>query len=85
MKIKSVYLERKGYTINEFRNLIIQDIKSRGIYGLTTRVTPYKLKLIYNGDSLMIPYRTLERGTIKEVVDFYEEDIKDLFKNKEGD
>lgn len=82
MKIKSIYLENKGYTINEFRNKIIYELKNRHIYGLTTRVSKYKLVLIYNENKLYIPYRTLERGSIKDIVDFYEEDIKDLIKKE---
>ncbi len=82
MKIKSTYLENKGYTINEFRNKIIEEIKSRKLYGLSTKVSKYKLKLKYNDNFLMIPYRSLETRNIKEIVDFYEEDIKDLFKEE---
>lgn len=83
MKIKSVYLENKGYTINEFRNKIMEEVKNRKIYGLSTHVYKFKLKLKYNDNYLMIPYRSLEKRNIKEIVDFYEEDIKDLFKEKE--
>lgn len=85
MKIKSIYLESKGYTINEFRNKIIEEIKNRKLYGLTTRVSKYKLKLKYNENYIMIPYRSLENKSIKEIVDFYEEDIKSLFKEMESE
>lgn len=82
MKIKSTYLEKKGYTINEFRNLIIQEIKERKIYGIKTRINKFCLTLKYNDERLTIPYRTLENKNIKEIIDFYEEDIKDLFKER---
>ena len=82
MKIKSTYLEGKGYTINEFRNLIMQEAKNRGIYGLSTRAYKFTLVLNYGENKIYIPYRALERGSIKDIVDFYEEDIKDLIKKE---
>ena len=82
MKIKSTYLEGKGYTINEFRNKIIYELKDRHIYGLTTRAYKFTLVLNYGESKIYIPYRTLERGSIKDIVDFYEEDIKDLIKKE---
>lgn len=80
MKTKSIYLENKGFTINEFRNLILQELKKRKIYGLKTIARKFTLKLKYEDNFVMIPYRTLEmKKSIKEIVDYYEEDIKDLF------
>lgn len=79
MKTKSKYLELKGMTINEFRNNIIYELKNRRIYGIKTRVSKYKLKLIYNDDCIYIPYRTLEtKTTFKDIIDFYIADIKDM-------
>ena len=40
----------------------------------------YKLKIKYADNYIMIPYRTLETKNIKEIVDYYEADVKDLFK-----
>ena len=83
MKITSRYLELKGMTINEFRNKIIYELKDRKIYGIKTRVSKYKLKLIYNDNYIFIPYRTLEtKKTFKDIVDYYINDIKDILEVK---
>ena len=84
MKITSKYLELKDMTINEFRNKIIYELKSRKIYGVKTRVSKYKLKLIGNDSKyIFIPYRTLEtKKTFKDIVDFYINDIKDILEVK---
>ena len=80
MKITSKYLELKDTTINEFRNKIIYELKSRGIYGIKTHVSKYKLKLIGNDNKyIFIPYRTLEtKKTFNDIIDFYINDIKDI-------
>ena len=78
MKTKSRYLESKGITINEFRNKIMYELKDRRIYGIRTHVYKYKLKLIGNNGYVLIPYRTLETRTFKEIIDFYINDIKEI-------
>ena len=81
MKTKSRYLEIKGYTINEFRNKIVYELKERNMYkyGLKTRVSKYHLRLSYNEKKLIIPYRALEKGNIKNIIEFYIDDIKEMF------
>lgn len=78
MKTKSRYLESKGITINEFRNRIIYELKDRHIYNIKTKVSKYKLRLIGNNGYILIPYRTLETRTFKEIVDFYINDIMEI-------
>lgn len=73
MKITSAYLEKKGMTINEFKNKIIYELKNRGVYGMKTHA--YKFCITING--VHINYRNLENKTINEIVDFYIDDIKE--------
>ena len=79
MKIKSIYLENKGYTIDEFRNKIIEELENRKIYELSTRVSKFQLSLKYKNNKIVIPYRALEQGNIQQIIDFYEDDIRCLF------